>query len=183
MDMRIVKVVDYDLDWPGTFEGVRSHIWLTVQNIAQSIEHVGSTSVSGLAAKPIIDIDIVVSSEAHIPAVIERLATLGYDHLGNLGIEGREAFKAPTHLASHNLYACVAGGLGLKNHLAVRNYLRLNPSVAKAYGELKKRLAQQFPHDIDSYVAGKTNFLLEILRAANFSSAHIKSIERINREN
>ena len=183
MNMQIVKVVDYDPDWPGAFEELRSHIYPAVQDIAQSIEHVGSTSVPGLAAKPIIDIDIVVSLEAHIPMVIERLATLDYDHLGNLGIEGREAFKAPTDLASHNLYVCVAGSVGLRNHLAVRDYLRQNPSVAKAYGELKKQLAQQFPHDIDSYVAGKTDSILEILKAANFSPAHIEAIERLNRGN
>ena len=180
--MRTIKVVDYDPNWPEAFEALRSHIWPTVQNIAQSIEHVGSTSVPGLAAKPIIDINIVVSSDAHIPIAIERLAAIGYEHCGNLGIEGREAFKAPAHLAAHNLYVCLAGSLGLENHLAVRNYLRQNPSVAKAYGELKKQLAQQFPHDIDSYIAGKTDFLLEILQSANFSPAHLASIERINRE-
>ncbi len=182
MNRRAVKVVDYDPGWPEAFEELRSRIWPTVKDIAQSIEHVGSTSVPGLAAKPIIDIDIVVSSEVHIPIVIKRLATLGYDHRGNLGIEGREAFKAPTSSIAHNLYACVSGSLGLKNHLAVRNYLRQNPSVAKAYGELKKQLAQQFPYDIDSYIAGKTDFLLEILQSANFSPAQLASIERINRE-
>ena len=182
MNMRVVKVVDYDSGWPGTFEELRSHIWPAVQDIAQSIEHVGSTSVPGLAAKPIIDIDIVVSSKAHIPFVIKRIAALGYDHRGNLGIEGRETFKAPTSLVAHNLYACVAGSLGLKNHLAVRDYLRHNLSVAKAYGELKKQLAQQFPHDIDSYIAGKTDFLIEILQSADFSPAHLASIERVNRE-
>ena len=181
--MRAIKVVDYDPTWPEMFEVLRSRIHPAVQDIALAIEHVGSTSVPGLAAKPMIDIDIVVLSKAHIPVVIKRLAALGYEHLGDLGIEGRDAFEAPAGSLAHHLYACVQGSLGLENHLAVRGYLRLHPDQANAYGELKKRLAQQFPHDIDSYIAGKTDFILEILRVCDFERSHIESIEQINRGN
>ena len=88
---RIVLVVDYDSSWPLTFAALRAPIWETLRGVALSVEDVGSTSVPGLAAKPIIDIDVVLPSRAEMPATIERLATLGYMHRGNLGIEGREA--------------------------------------------------------------------------------------------
>jgi GrpB-like predicted nucleotidyltransferase (UPF0157 family) len=164
--MRTIVVVDYDPGWPGVFEGLRSEIWPVVEDIALATEHVGSTSVPGLAAKPIIDISVVVPTDADIPAAIERLATLGYVHRGNLGIERREAFDSPERLPRHHLYACPRDSVALANHLAVRDHLRTHPETAHEYGELKKRLAREFPHDIDKYIAGKTDLILKILRAA-----------------
>ncbi|MEO0770595.1 MAG: GrpB family protein [Cyanobacteria bacterium J06649_4] len=178
--MREIKVVDYDSEWATTFEALKSRIWPAIQSVALGIEHVGSTSVPGLAAKPIIDIDIIIASEAELPVVIERLAQLGYQHRGDLGIEGREAFFAPVDLAAHHLYVCTQDSVALKNHLAVRDYLKLHPEKIQQYSELKKHLAQRFPNDIDSYIEGKTDFLLEILRAANFSSAQLASIKQAN---
>jgi GrpB-like predicted nucleotidyltransferase (UPF0157 family) len=164
---RKVLVVEYDASWPLTFASLRSPIWQALRGIALSVDHVGSTSVPGLAAKPIIDIDATVPSRAEMPAVIERLAALGYVHCGNLGIEDREAFESPVGLPAHHLYACVQGCAALANHLTIRDCLRRNLVTAAAYGQLKKKLAEQFPTDIDSYIAGKTNFLLEVLRGAS----------------
>jgi GrpB-like predicted nucleotidyltransferase (UPF0157 family) len=179
--MRTIVVVDYDPRWREAFERVRSTVWPIVSDIALGIEHVGSTSVPGLAAKPIIDVSIVVRAESEVPTVIERLSTLGYVHQGNLGVEGREAFRSPEGLPAHHLYLCPRDSPGLANHLAVRDYLRMHPNTAEEYGELKKALAKQFPHDIDGYVDGKTDMLLRILRAAGFPSAQLKEIERANR--
>jgi GrpB-like predicted nucleotidyltransferase (UPF0157 family) len=83
---RKVLVVDYDSSWPLTFAALQLPIWEALRGVALSVEHVGSTSVPGLAAKPIIDIDAIVLSRADMPATIERLAALGYVHCGNLGI-------------------------------------------------------------------------------------------------
>jgi GrpB-like predicted nucleotidyltransferase (UPF0157 family) len=98
------------------FERLRSYVWPVVSDVALAIEYVGSISVPGLAAKPIIDLDVVVPGEAEVPVAIERLATLGYVHRGNLGIEGREAFHNPPALAVHNMYVCRAGSAALQNH-------------------------------------------------------------------
>jgi GrpB-like predicted nucleotidyltransferase (UPF0157 family) len=117
-----------------------------------------------------------------VPAAISRLATLGYVHRGNLGIEGREAFGSPEGLPLHNLYLCPRDSVALKNHLAVRDYLRTHPEAAGEYGELKKRLAKEFSEDIDSYIDGKTDMLLTILRASGFPPEHIGEIERANRK-
>src|ERR1051326_1757734 len=89
---RTILVTEYDPYWPTAFLQLHTHIWPAVQDIALTIEHIGSTSVPGLAAKPVIDMSIVVPSEIETPIGIERLAALGYEHRGNLGIEGREAF-------------------------------------------------------------------------------------------
>jgi len=160
---------------------LRAPIWEALRDIALSVEHVGSTSVPGLAAKPVIDIDAVIPSIADMPAAIERLAALGYVHRGNLGIEDREAFESPAGLPAHHIYACVQGSTALANHLAIRDCLRRNPAAAAAYGQLKKQLAEQFPTDIDSYVAGKTDFLLDVLRSAGFRDPVLLIIRDANR--
>jgi GrpB-like predicted nucleotidyltransferase (UPF0157 family) len=105
--------------------------------VSTVIEHVGSTSVPGLAAKPVIDMTVVVPTPAAMGAVIARLATLGYRHRGDLGVPGREAFDRPGGTPDHNLYACVAENDGLRNHLALRDHLRGNPAAARSYGSLK----------------------------------------------
>ena len=180
--MRTIVVVDYDPAWPEHFEKLRSRLWPVVRDIAVSIEHVGSTAVPGLAAKPIIDMSVVVPSQQEVLLSIERLATLGYQHRGNLGIEGREAFMPPTGWPAHHLYVCTQDSLGLRNHLSVRDYLRTHPETARAYGELKKRLAAAFPNDINSYVDGKTDMLMNILREQPLATHQLDAIERANRK-
>src|SRR6185503_6081151 len=104
--MAKITVVDYDPSWPTAFEAVRARVWPVVADVAIAVEHVGSTSVPGLPAKPIIDVTVVVPTDAAVAAAIERLSTLGYRHLGNLGIEGREAFASPDRPPRHHLYVC-----------------------------------------------------------------------------
>ena len=181
MNQRTVMVVDYDPGWPRDFDMLRERIWPGLADIALRIEHVGSTSVPGLAAKPIIDMTIVVATRDDVPKAIERLALLDYVHRGNLGIDDREAFDHPAGLRRHNLYVCPEGTIGIVNQVAVRDYLRANPEAATRYGALKKQLADRFPEDIDSYVLGKTDFVLDILRRAGLTVEQIEKIERDNR--
>jgi GrpB-like predicted nucleotidyltransferase (UPF0157 family) len=179
--VKTVVVVDYDPDWPRLFEELRARVWPVVVDVADRIEHVGSTSVPGQAAKPVIDMTVVVATRDQVPLAIERLATLGYRHRGNLGIDDREAFNNPPDLPKHNLYVCPEGTIGIVNQVAVRDYLRTHADVSRRYGELKKRLAAEFPHDIDSYVFGKTDFVLDVLRRAGLSEEQLTSIARVNR--
>ena len=181
--MRTIVVIDYDPVWPAVFEELRARAWNAVSDVAVSIEHVGSTAVPGLAAKPIIDISVVVPSLAQVFMAVDRLAKVGYVHRGDLGIEGREAFHSPDGLPAHHLYVCLRDTPALANHLAVRDYLRAHPEVATTYGELKKQLAKRFGNDIDGYIDGKTGFLLAILRAAGFPQDALAAIETANRRN
>jgi GrpB-like predicted nucleotidyltransferase (UPF0157 family) len=174
----MVVIRDYSPAWPLLFAGLHEVVRQTVADISISIEHVGSTAVPGLAAKPVIDIDVVVPAE-HLAQGIARLGTLGYVHRGDLGIPQREAFARPEGTTPHHLYLCAADSIALANHLAVRNYLRSHPEAAQSYGELKKRLAQQ-SSDERVYGQAKTEFLLAILRHAQFDEAHLRQIEQAN---
>ncbi|WP_027876435.1 GrpB family protein [Meiothermus cerbereus] len=176
-----IVVVDYDPSWPKVFERLRALIWPVVQDFALGIEHVGSTSVPGLAAKPIIDMDVIVASPAQIPLAIERLGTLGYVHRGNLGIEGREAFQQPAHLPAHHLYVCLQDSVSLRNHLALRDYLRSHPEAMQVYGALKKRLAQEHAHDIEAYIEAKSDLILSMLAQTGFQTDQIATIREQNR--
>lgn len=178
--MKTITVVDHDPAWPAVFETLRTRVLDALDDLAAAIEHVGSTAVPGLAAKPVIDIDVVVRTPSTAPKAIARLSTLGYVHRGQLGVEGREAFRPPASLPRHHLYLCVEGNLALANHLAIRDALRANPELAAEYGALKQRLAAEFPHDSDRYTAGKTAFLLHVLRQSGWTDDQLARIEGEN---
>lgn len=164
MKTHTVIISPYSPQWPLDFEALRAKIWPVVAQHAAAIEHVGSTAVPGLCAKSIIDLDIIVGDEERMAGVMESLAGIGYRHVGDLGITGREAFtpvEPPT--VPHHLYACLAGNEALSNHLILRDHLRRHPKARDAYGQLKTRLAAAHRHDIDAYIAGKTAFIEAIL--------------------
>jgi len=130
--------------------------------MAAAIEHIGSTAVPDLAAKPIIDIDVVLASEMMLPAAIERLAHLGYIHRGNLGVPEREAFRAPANDPPHHLYVCPPCSAEFRRHIAFRDYLRAHPKDAKIYGDLKIVLAERFREDRSAYNTAKREFVAEM---------------------
>lgn len=180
--MRTINVVEYDPDWPRQFQAIRSRLVPAIGDIASAIEHVGSTAVPGLCAKPVIDIDVVVDGVHDMAEAIEKLAAIGYGHRGDLGIVGREAFNSPNQNPRHHLYVCLRGILALRNHLAIRDALRSNADVARGYGELKMQLASRFSNDIDRYIEGKTDFLLRILESSGFAANETDSIRYANRQ-
>ena len=137
-----------------------------LSDLVVTIEHVGSTSVPGLAAKPIVDMDVVVPTQADVQIAIQRLATIGYVHEGDLGATGREAFIPPNAVPWHHLYVCTVENVEYKRHIMFRNYLRNHPEDAKMYGDLKLKLAKQFQNDRAAYTNGKSAFVNEILKRA-----------------
>jgi GrpB-like predicted nucleotidyltransferase (UPF0157 family) len=177
-----IQVVDYDPAWPDRFSQLRDRIWQFVRAVAVRIEHVGSTAVSGLAAKPIIDLDIVIPSRSDLPHVMARLAGLRYQHQGNLGIEDREAFWTPDDEPAHNLSVCPQDSIALRNHIAIRDHLRTHPADVVAYSILKKQLAERCDSDINRYVEGKSDFIVSILAQYGFSADRLDSIRQANRQ-
>ncbi|HLW84975.1 MAG TPA: GrpB family protein [Candidatus Sulfotelmatobacter sp.] len=161
-----VIVVDYDPRWPAQFEALWRRIGGALGDLAAAIEHVGGTAVPGLAAKPVIDIDVLLWSSGGLPEAIERLAALGYVHEGDLGIAGREAFRQPPDQPAHHLYVCIPDSEEYRRHLAFRDYLRAHPESVSSYAELKRGLARQYRDDREKYVSGKDEFVNEILRRA-----------------
>ncbi len=184
--MRNIIVVEYDPNWKNDFEKAKSFYEGLLYELDIRVEHVGSTSVEGLWAKPILDIDIIVSNDDDSKRAIELLTQVGYRHLGDMGLEGREAFdydKESDHIQwmRHNLYVIMDGCENLVNHLILRDTLRANNALMEAYGSLKRDLAQKHPHDIDSYLDGKTDFILSILKDNGMQDASIERIESINK--
>lgn len=171
-----IIVAAYDPQWPVLFTQLADPIRQHLHHHDVTIEHVGSTAVPGLAAKPVIDMDIVVHDADAIPAIIADLATLGYVHRGDLGIAGREAFYAPTHLPRHHLYLGHQDCPSIRNHLLVRDYLRQHPQAVIGYATLKQQLAQACGDDIDAYVAGKSQFLADILRTQGMATHEVDAI-------
>ena len=161
-----IIVVEYEPKWPKVFEELHDRVAVALGDLAVAIEHIGSTSVPGLAAKPIIDMDVVAPSTAHIPAVIEQLATLGYVHEGDCGIPGREAFTCPPNTPRHHLYVCARDSEEYRRHLLFRDYLRAHPEEAQAYSALKRSSARRFQNDRSAYTKAKTAFVEERLRRA-----------------
>ncbi|MDA8313484.1 MAG: GrpB family protein [Actinomycetota bacterium] len=163
-----IVVVDYDPAWPQWFEHVRAYLWPAVEKLACGIDHVGSTSVFGLAAKPIIDVDIVVADDAGVRPVIDALAPLGYRWVGDLGVDGRQAFDTPTHptLPRHHLYLVVEGSKAHRDHVLLRDLLRADPDARRRYAELKRANVELAQGDIDVYVAAKAPFVAGLLTRA-----------------
>ena len=157
MKTKKIQVLPYDPQWKENFQTIRQELSLALNGLALRIEHVGSTSVEGLSAKPCIDIDVVIADYTVFDAVVQKLAAIGYTHEGNLGIPEREAFRyeEKPHLRKHHLYVCPRNSRELHRHITFRDYLRSHPEAAREYGRVKETAARLFPEDMDRYMAYK----------------------------
>lgn len=164
MRTKSVIVVPYDKTWKSAFEEIKKEIEGAIGNLIIGIEHVGSTSVEGLSAKPCIDIDVIIKDYATFDTVVRHLETIGYTHEGNLGIKDREAFKYvdKPHLQKHHLYVCPQYSEELYRHITFRDFLRSNPEAAKKYGSIKETAARLFPDNIDKYIEYKSPCIEEL---------------------
>ncbi|WP_433655064.1 GrpB family protein [Nocardia sp. CA-128927] len=158
-----VEIAEYDPQWPITFDELAGELATALGSLALRIEHVGSTAVPGLTAKPIIDIDVVIESWDLLPDVTESLWPLGYQHVGNQGIAQREAFITPPDRPAHHLYVCAADSGELDRHVTFRNALRNHPDTARAYAQLKKDNALRFGADRVAYTEAKSVFVEDVL--------------------
>ena len=165
---RTIIVVPYNAQWKTEFEKIRAMLLPYISDIIIGIEHIGSTSVEGLAAKPIIDFNIIIDSYAVFPELVEGLQALGYHHEGDLGIKEREAFKRnfKDEFMAYNMYVCPKNSCEHARHIAFRDYLRKHKKAVDEYSELKTQLARKYPHDIDLYIEGKHDFIEDILLRA-----------------
>ena len=119
-----VMIRDYDATWPAIFLKLADRVKAHLGALVIQVEHVGSTAVPGLIAKPVIDMDVVLGSPFDRLEVIRRLGLLGYAHEGELGIAGRDAFRWPPDEERHHLYVLAAGAAELHRHLVFRDALR-----------------------------------------------------------
>lgn len=161
-------LVDYDPEWPMVFGWLRDRAIGALCGLTHRIEHIGSTSVPGLAAKPIIDLVVIVSAE-DVSEAIARLVSIGYEHRGTLGVEGRDAFKGVADDPPHHLYLSPIDSEELRAQLTFRDRLRADADLAARYAMLKRSLAVRFRNDRMGYTDAKTEFVVEASRPARSS--------------
>jgi GrpB-like predicted nucleotidyltransferase (UPF0157 family) len=171
LDRKIVELVPHQEEWKTLFEREEALIREACGDFALAIEHIGSTAIPNLAAKPIIDIMVGVRDLSEAEKFLRQpLEKIGYEYRGETGIAGRLYFRKGTATAStHHLSLVEKGGEIWRRHILFRDYLRANAEAARSYNELKKNLAIKFKDRREDYTNGKTEFVEEILLKAGFS--------------
>ncbi|HEY9881698.1 MAG TPA: GrpB family protein [Leptolyngbyaceae cyanobacterium] len=163
-----VDVVPSNKDWRGLFEQESAQIRAALGKNLVAIHHIGSTSIPGIYAKPIIDILVEVQDLARVDAQTETLVVLGYEAMGEYGIPGRRYFRkhSSAGVRTHHVHTFAVGSPQVQRHLAFRDYLTAHPEDAQRYSTLKQQLAQAHPNDIEAYMDGKDGFIQEMDRKA-----------------
>lgn len=157
-----VELVAYDPQWPFAFQRIRERL-LALLPHAVSIDHIGSTAIPGMTAKPLIDIDIVLPNLGHIEETTRVLLAEGYEPRGNRYDDDVWAFLSRGSVPAERVYLCPTGNGTHRNRLAFRNYLIAHPQAAADYAALKRRLAAEFRTDGDRYTAEKRSFIAAIV--------------------
>ena len=162
-----ILVVDYNPEWPKAFEDESAQIRRILGENLLRVFHIGSTSVPGLQAKPIIDIMPVVRGIAQVDACTAAFEGIGYEVMGEFGMPGRRYMRKGGDNRTHQVHMFQYDNTAdILRHLAFRDYLRCRPAICAAYGKLKSELARQYPSDIEAYGDGKEDFVKRVERDA-----------------
>jgi GrpB-like predicted nucleotidyltransferase (UPF0157 family) len=162
-----VVVVEYDPGWPAAFQRERERIGGALGDLAVAIEHMGSTAVPGLGAKPIIDIMLGLRGLEDVEACVGPMEDLGYEYKGEFGIPNRHYFRLiQGGLRTHQVHTVERGGEFWRRHLLFRDYLRARPDEAQRYYELKLGLAERHRDDREAYTEAKSEFILAAMERA-----------------
>jgi GrpB-like predicted nucleotidyltransferase (UPF0157 family) len=165
-----VVIEAYNLDWIREFENERKKLSQVLSSRAIQIEHIGSTSISGMPSKPILDIAVSVNNLDDADMFIESLSTLGYEYVPKMEFPNRRFFrKGERKKGTHHLHVYEQSSDEWRNNLLFRNYLRSHPEQAAAYAELKKQLASLYAEDRATYTQMKVPFIQSIIELAQRS--------------
>ena len=159
---RIIEVVPYNPHWPKMFEAEAKLIKKALGDNCIAIHHIGSTAIPGLSAKPVFDILPVVKSLSEVDRSVEAMERIGYEALGEYGIPLRRFFQKGGDWRTHHVHVFEKGNPAISLHLQFRDWLISHPDDAKAYQDLKLKLASKFPRDSERYVKGKEAFIQSI---------------------
>jgi GrpB-like predicted nucleotidyltransferase (UPF0157 family) len=165
-----VRLVEYDERWPGLFTAESARILAACPKLPLTLEHIGSTAVPGLCAKPVLDILAGHPGSVAILDYVGPLELSGYEHRGDAGIAGHQFFRRGQPRAYH-VHLVELGGTLWRQYLAFRNYLRSDRQAAGRYAAIKRGLAAQFPRDREAYITGKSAFVVDVIRAASGAEA------------
>lgn len=187
----MIIIQPYQPGWRTEFADLRSVLGSALQEFNLDIQHIGSTAIPGLAAKPVLDVDIILTDADQLDDVSAKLEELGYAAAGTQGVPGRYAFKQYSERVpvsgnyrtwmKHHLYVCYPNSVSLRNHLLFRDALRNNDALAKQYGKLKLDLAAEKEMTIENYVRRKTAFIVEVLRKAGVNEDELAEIMEANK--
>jgi GrpB-like predicted nucleotidyltransferase (UPF0157 family) len=169
-----VVIVDYDPQWPRMYEEERARIRGAIGHLVVAIEHIGSTAVPGLGAKPIIDVMVAVRHLDDARECIEPLTDLGYEYVPEYEefIPDRRYFRTgPTDACSHHLHMVAQGNGFWETHILFRDCLRTCPEEARRYDRLKRDLAARFGADREGYTDAKTAYIESVVAKARASKA------------
>jgi GrpB-like predicted nucleotidyltransferase (UPF0157 family) len=159
-----LRIVDYDPGWPAEFERERKRLIQALGDLVVAVEHIGSTAVPGLAAKPIIDIAVAVRDLGHADECTPIIEDLGYQRHPAGDFEGRLFFRCLAGgVPTHHLSVTERSTDFWRDHLLFRDYLRQHPDAARTYGDLKKRLAAEYGSDRAGYTYAKTSFIEKVV--------------------
>jgi GrpB-like predicted nucleotidyltransferase (UPF0157 family) len=164
--VRAITLVPYDPAWPVAFEAMRALVIERLGAVVAEVHHIGSTAIPGLAAKPKIDIDVVLIPDAVIADAAERLKPFDYEHHGDVYQDGMWCLTKSHGSFGERLYLCAPGNRVHLDRMRFRDWLRARPNTASAYGELKERLAAEAAGDWARYTRGKSAFVAEVLERA-----------------
>lgn len=166
--MKKVEVVQPDPKWREAFEVESKRLADTLGENIIAIHHIGSTAIPNIYAKPIIDLLVEVKDLIKIDEQNAAMQLLGYQIMGEFGIPGRRFFRKENSdgIRTHHIHIFEVGSPQIKRHLAFRDYLIAHPEDAQQYSDLKRKLAQEYPTDIEGYMDGKDGFIKEIDRKA-----------------
>ena len=159
MNHRVIEVIDYDPNWESLFEIERELLVNAIGSNAILIEHIGSTSVKGLVAKPVIDILIEVANLKKLDASSNKIAALAYTVKGENGLSARRYFQKGGKQRTHHVHAFQTDDINLMRHRAFKAYLIAHPLVSLAYGQIKKEAMLNSDNNINRYMALKNEFI------------------------
>lgn len=183
----------YNPEWKTEFENIKQIIESEFKDsgIDINLQHVGSTAISGLVAKPILDLDIIINDKSYFTKISSLLEKMGYKNKGDQGIPDRLAFRRTTETTPynssnnkkkhpHHLYVCFSESLAVKNHLLFRDALLSNKELAERYSQLKLSLTDNQPISREDYTKRKTEFIISVLATSGLGETELKQIRDAN---
>jgi GrpB-like predicted nucleotidyltransferase (UPF0157 family) len=180
----------YNPDWKTAFEKIKNVLETELKGFDINIQHVGSTAIPGLYAKPVLDIDIIIEDKTLLNEITARLEKAGYLNKGEQGIAGRFAFRQTSAFTpatamkqtwqSHHLYVCFADSLALKNHLLFRDSLLQDKTLAERYAALKMELVNEKGMTREKYTNRKTEFIISALTTLGLGTKELNEIAKAN---
>ena len=169
LERDIVRLVRYTAEWKRLFEQEKTRLQAAIGPYVLDIQHVGSTAIPGMVAKPIIDISIAVTNFEEARVCIQPIEGLGYEYRGEFGIPRRHYFVKGDP-RTHHIHMNEIDSRDLENQVLFRDYLIQHPGLAEEYAALKAELAGRYPADREAYLDGKAPFIERVLGMARSAS-------------